>query len=86
VTRLVVSDALLAVSLLVTVLSTIGALTMRTIFGKLHYLTPVTTVAGPLFGVALIVILLALSSPILQMAMGRAAAQDSGVLQPEAPV
>lgn len=99
-TRIVISDALLAASLLVTVLSTIGALAMRTTFGKLHYLTPVTTVAGPLFGAALVVHtgwgitaglqilvvgLVAISGPILEMATGRVEAQQRGLLTPEGP-
>jgi multicomponent Na+:H+ antiporter subunit G len=100
VTRLVISDALLAASLLVTALSSIGALAMRTTYGRLHYLTPVTTVAGPLFGAALvvhtgwgitaglqilIVALLWVSGPILGMATGRVEAQNRGLLEPEGP-
>jgi multicomponent Na+:H+ antiporter subunit G len=100
VTRLVISDALLASSLLVTALSTVGALAMRTTLGRLHYLTPVTTVAGPLFGAALvihtgwgitaglqilIVAIMAVTGPILEMATGRVEAQRQGVLTPEGP-
>lgn len=99
-TRLVISDALLAASLLVTVLSAIGALAMRTTYGRLHYLTPVTTVAGPLFAAAivvhtgwgitaglqiLIVAILAISGPILEMATGRVEAQQRGLLSSEGP-
>lgn len=99
-TRLVVSDALLSASLLVTVLSTVGAVAMRSTFGRLHYLTPVTTVAGPLFAAALvvhtgwgitaglqilIVALLTVSGPILETATGRVEAQNRGLITPEAP-
>ncbi|HVW81112.1 MAG TPA: monovalent cation/H(+) antiporter subunit G [Mycobacteriales bacterium] len=98
--RTVVSDALLSASLLIVVLSAVGALTMRTTFGRLHYVAPVTTVAGPLFGAAaavrtgwgitagleiLIVVIMALSGPVLEIATGRAEAQQQGVLTPESP-
>ncbi|HTW20629.1 MAG TPA: monovalent cation/H(+) antiporter subunit G [Mycobacteriales bacterium] len=99
-TRDVISDALLAAALLVILLSGVGALTMRTTFGKLHYLTPVTSVAGPLFAAAivvhtgwgitaglqlLIVALLGVTGPILQMATGRVEAQQRGILDPTSP-
>jgi multicomponent Na+:H+ antiporter subunit G len=99
-TRLVIADALLAAALVVTVLSALGALMLRTTFGRLHFLTPVTTVAGPLFGAALVVHtgwgitaglqilivgLLAVSGPILEMTIGRVEAQQRGVLTPESP-
>ena len=99
-TRTVIADALLATALVITVLSTFGALALRTTFGKLHYITPITTVAGPLFGAALvvhtgwgiiaglqilIVSLLAVSGPVLEMAIGRVEAQRQGLLEPEGP-
>jgi multicomponent Na+:H+ antiporter subunit G len=99
-TRTVIADALLSASLFITVLSAVGALMLRTTFGKLHYLTPTTTVAGPLFGAAivvhtgwgitaglqiLIVALLACSGPVLEMAIGRVEAQRQGMLEPEGP-
>jgi multicomponent Na+:H+ antiporter subunit G len=99
-TRIVISDALLAASLLVVVLSAVGALAMRTTYGRLHFLTPVTTVGGPLFGAAivvhtgwgitagmqiLIVAILAASGPILEIATGRVEAQQRGLIEPEGP-
>jgi multicomponent Na+:H+ antiporter subunit G len=98
--RLVLSDVLLSVSLLVTVLAAIGAVMMRTTFGRLHFLTPVTTVGAPLFCVALvlrtewgitaglqilIIGLLALAGPVLQMAIARVEAQQQGVIVAEGP-
>lgn len=98
-TRIAV-DVLLATAVVVVVLSAFGAVVLRTTFGKLHYLAPVTTIAGPLFGIALvldtgwgitaaldllIVGLLALSGPILQMATARVEAEQQGLLRREEP-
>ncbi len=51
--RNVVVDVLLAAGLLVTVASAVGALVMRTVYNRMHFLTPVTSLAGPLLGLAL---------------------------------
>lgn len=98
--RTVIADVLLSTSLLITALAALGAVVMRTTFGKLHYLTPVTSVAGPLFGVALvidtgwgltagldllIVGLLAVAGPVLEVSAGRVAAELEGVVEPEEP-
>jgi multisubunit Na+/H+ antiporter MnhG subunit len=98
--RHVLVDVLLATSLLVVVLSVLGLLVMRTTLAKVHYVTPVTSVAAPLFGVALaidtgwsipagldllIVGLVAVSGPVLGMAIGRAEAQHQGIIATEAP-
>lgn len=93
-------DVMLALALLIVALSTLGAVVMRTTFGKLHFITPVTSVAGPLFCAALVVDstwgintgleilatgLVAISGPILEAAIGRVAAQRMRVIEPEGP-
>jgi multicomponent Na+:H+ antiporter subunit G len=93
-------DVLLGTSLLVTVASVLGVVVLRTTLGKLHYLAPVTSVAAPLFGAALvvangwgitaaldilIVALLAISGPVLEAAIGRVDAQQTGALVGEGP-
>lgn len=98
--RQVVVDVLLATGLLVVVLSVFGAVVMRTTFAKLHYLTAVTSVAGPLLGAALVVDtgwgitagldilivgLLMVSGPVLEVSIGRVAAQQDGALVGEGP-
>lgn len=98
--RTVVAEALLAASLLVIVLSMFGAVVMRTSFGKLHFITPVTTVAAPLFCAALVVdstwsittgleilttALVMVSGPVLEAAIGRVAAQRFELIDPEGP-
>lgn len=95
-----VADGLLSASLLVIVLSVFGALVLRTTLGKLHYLTPVSSVAVPLFVTGLVVdtgwgivagldiligILMMVSGPVLQIAIARVEAQRQGVLAPESP-
>lgn len=96
----VVVDGLLAAAVAITVLSVFGAVVLRTTYGKLHYVTPVTSAAAPLFLIAivvdtgwgitagldiLIVGLLAVSGPVLQASIGRLEAQRRGRLQPEEP-
>ncbi|MGH3745132.1 MAG: monovalent cation/H(+) antiporter subunit G [Mycobacteriales bacterium] len=98
--RGVVVDVLLASSLLVVVLSVFGALVLRTTLAKVHYVTPVTSVAGPLFAAALVVdtgwgitagldiliaALMAVSGPLLGMAIGRVEAQQQGLIPTEGP-
>jgi multicomponent Na+:H+ antiporter subunit G len=98
--RTLAADVLLAVSLLIIVLAMVGAVTFRTTFGKLHFVTPVTTVGAPLFCAALVLdstwsiatgleilitALVMVSGPILEAAIGRAAAQQRQVLEPEGP-
>lgn len=94
------ADVLLAVSLVVTVGAVAGAVILRSTFAKLHYLAPVTSVGAPLFGAALavangwgitagldilIVLLMALSGPVLETAIGRVEAQQSDLLIGEGP-
>ena len=98
--RTLASDVLLATSLLVVVLSVFGAVVFRTTFGKLHYVTPVTSVAVPLFGAALvvdstwgittgleilIVVLTAVPGAVLESAIARTGAQRQQLLDPEGP-
>ncbi len=98
--RNVVVDVLLAAGLLVTVVSAVGALVMRTVYNRMHFLTPVTSLAGPLLGLALAiengwglttavilftVFLLALSGAVLEAATGRLAAQRAGLLPADSP-
>lgn len=76
---------------LVVLLSTLGALRARTLVVRLHYLTPITSVAGPLFAIALVaangwslssglvvlvVALLALTGPLLGAATARIATEQ----------
>jgi monovalent cation/proton antiporter MnhG/PhaG subunit len=92
--------ALLWAGIGVVALSCLGALTLRQVYNRLHYLTPMTSIGAPLIGLALaigngwglamaedlfIVFLLALTGPVLEAATGRAAAQREGLLQPESP-
>jgi multicomponent Na+:H+ antiporter subunit G len=82
------------------VLSGLGALTLRRVYNRLHYLTPMTTIGAPLIGLALalangwgltmaedlfIAFLLALTGPVLEAATGRTAAQREGLIEPESP-
>lgn len=98
--RALVVDILMSLGLLVVTLSLVGALVLRTTFGKLHYVTPVTTVGGPLLCAALVVDtgwgitagldilivgLVAVAGPILSAATARVEAQQLAVLTPESP-
>lgn len=92
--------ALLWAGVAAVVLSCVGALAMRRVYNRLHYLSPMTSIGGPLIGLALalangwglamaqdlfIVFVLALSGPVLEAATGRAAAQREGLIEPESP-
>ena len=92
--------ALLWAGIAVVALSCLGALTLRQVYNRLHYLTPMTSIGAPLIGLALaigngwglamaedlfIVFLLALTGPVLEAATGRAAAQREGLIEPEVP-
>lgn len=98
--RSIAVDVLLAGSLVVVVLSVLGAVVLRTTLAKVHYVTPLTSVAVPLFVAALVVdtgwgitagldlligALVALSGPVLGMAIGRVEAQQQGRVPNEAP-
>jgi multicomponent Na+:H+ antiporter subunit G len=87
-----VSDLLLGAGVLVTVASATAALLVRSLYDRLHFLTPVTSLAGPLVGAALaiengwgtttgqilfVVLLLALTGPVLGAATGRLARRSA---------
>jgi multicomponent Na+:H+ antiporter subunit G len=97
---MVAADVVLATSLMVTVGAVVGAIVLRSTFAKLHYLAPITSVGAPLFGAALvvsngwgitagldilIVVLLALSGPVLESAIGRVEAQQRHLVIGEGP-
>jgi multisubunit Na+/H+ antiporter MnhG subunit len=82
------------------VLSCLGGLTLRRVYNRLHYLTPMTSIGAPLIGLALAidngwglttadilfdVFLLVLTGPVLEAATGRAAAQREGLIELESP-
>jgi multicomponent Na+:H+ antiporter subunit G len=81
----------------VVVLSSLSAVWLRGVFVRLHFLTPVTSVGGPLIGlglavengwgittglVLLVVALLAMTGPVLEVATGRVMAQREGIVPP----
>jgi multicomponent Na+:H+ antiporter subunit G len=86
VTASVLAEALLGVGVLLTVLASLAAVLVRTVVDRLHFLTVITSVAAPLVGLALaiqnglgfttgqillIVVLLAVTGPVLSAATGR---------------
>lgn len=90
-----------AAGVVVAVLSALGALAAgRDHYLRLHYVTPITSLAGPLLGVGLtiengwsltsgqilfIVGLLAVSGPVAGAATGRLFAQSDGTVDSESP-
>lgn len=98
--RDVVADVLLGLGALLAVLACLAALRSRSVLRRLHYLTVLTSVAGPLVGLAMIVadgpgltgatvllttVLLAVTGPVLSAATGRRNAQRAGVIEAEGP-
>jgi multicomponent Na+:H+ antiporter subunit G len=96
----VVAGVLLGAGLLVAASAALGALAMRDVLDRLHFLTPVTSLAGPLVGAALAVengwgattaqilltvFLLAVAGPVLESATGRMLAQNRGLVPAEEP-
>jgi multisubunit Na+/H+ antiporter MnhG subunit len=96
----VIVDVLLAAGVGLVVVASLAALRFRSVFQRLHYLTVVTSLAGPLVAVAvlvadgigltavtvvLIVVLLAFTGPVLSAATGRLNAQRDHVIEIEAP-
>jgi multicomponent Na+:H+ antiporter subunit G len=84
----------------VVVVSALAMLRARTLLNRLHLLTPVTTLGAPLIGVGLAlatgwnltsgailltVVLLAVTSPVLQSATGRVEAQRQGAIDEDLP-
>jgi multicomponent Na+:H+ antiporter subunit G len=98
--REVIADVLLGSGTLIAVLASLAALRSRSVYRRLHYLTALTSLAGPLAGIAmivvdgpgltgasvlLIVLLLAVTGPILGAATGRLNAQRDGVVTMDSP-
>lgn len=96
----VATDILVGAGTVIAVLASLAALRARSAFRRLHYLTVLTSVAGPLIGIGAIVangfgfagatvlaivVLLAITGPILGAATGRLNAQRDGVVTPETP-
>jgi multisubunit Na+/H+ antiporter MnhG subunit len=91
----VIAWVLLAAGSLVVVASSIAAVLVRDFYRRLHWLTPVTSIGGPLIGLALAVTngwslttavvlltvaLLGITGPVLTAAVGRVAAQRDGIV------
>lgn len=87
---------LLAAGCLVVVASSLAAVLVRDFYRRLHCLTPVTSVGGPLIGlsvsvangwslttavVMLTVVLLGVTGPVLTAAVGRGGAQRDGIVK-----
>ncbi|TNC23751.1 monovalent cation/H(+) antiporter subunit G [Amycolatopsis alkalitolerans] len=96
----VIAGILLGTGTLVAVLASLAAVRARTAFRRLHYLTVLTSVASPLIGAAAIVVdgfglsgasvlaivvLLAVTGPILGAATGRLNARRDGVIEVATP-
>jgi monovalent cation/proton antiporter MnhG/PhaG subunit len=92
----VIAWVLLAAGCLVVVASSIGAVLVRDFYRRLHWLTPVTSIGGPLIGlsvsvangwslttavVMLTVAILGITGPVLTAAVGRAGAQQDGIVE-----
>jgi multisubunit Na+/H+ antiporter MnhG subunit len=92
----VLVDVLLACGVGLVVVASLAALRSRSVFRRLHYLTVVTSLSGPLVAVAvliadgigltsatvvLILLLLALTGPVLSAATGRLNAQREHVIE-----
>lgn len=90
----VASLVLLACGTAVTVASCVGALGLRRVYDRLHFLAPITSLGAPLIGlglalangwgettaqILLTVFLLGVSGPALQAATGRVAVQREGL-------
>ena len=92
--------ALLWLGVGITVLATVRAVLARNAYNRLQYLTPITSLGGPLIGLSLaietgwylatllilvIITLLAVSGPVLEAATGRVAAQRDGIVPTQGP-
>jgi multicomponent Na+:H+ antiporter subunit G len=92
----VLVDVLLTAGVGLVVVASLAALRFRSVFQRLHYLTVVTSLAGPLVAVAvlvadgigltaltvvLILVLLAITGPVLSAATGRLNAQREHVTE-----
>jgi len=96
----IIADILVGMGTLVVVLASVGALRARSVFRRLHYLTVITSVGAPSIGagavvvdglgltgatVLAIVVLLAITGPILGAAVGRLNSQREGIISAETP-
>lgn len=96
--RDVVADVLLVAGTVLTVLAALAMLRPGPVYRRLHYLTVVTSAAGPLLGLAVavssglglttalvlvIVALLAITGPVLGAAIARLNAVRDGLAEPE---
>jgi multicomponent Na+:H+ antiporter subunit G len=96
----VVVDVLVGAGTVVAVFASLAALRGRSVFRRLHYVTLLTSVASPLIGIGVvvangfglagatvlaIVVLLAVTGPVLSAATGRLNAQREGVIETETP-
>jgi multicomponent Na+:H+ antiporter subunit G len=94
----IVVAVLVGAGVVITVLATMAALVARSVYLRLHYLTVITSLAVPLAGVGLIVangigltaasvllivVLQAVTGPVLGAAIARANAQQDKVIDPE---
>jgi multisubunit Na+/H+ antiporter MnhG subunit len=91
----VIAWVLLAAGTLVVVVSAVAAALVKDFYRRLHFLTPVTSIGGPLIGLALAVengwglttaivlltvALLGFTAPVLAAAVGRVGAQRDGIV------
>lgn len=98
--RHIVTDTTVGLALLVIALSSFGALRLRDNLARLHYLTPVTSVAVPLFVAGLVVdtgwgitagldiligAVVMVTGPLLQIEIGRIEAQQRRLISDESP-
>jgi multicomponent Na+:H+ antiporter subunit G len=96
----VATDVLVGAGTVLAVLASLAALRARSVFRRLHCLTVVTSVASPLVGlgavvadgfglagasVLAVVVLLAVTGPILGAATGRLNAQHDGIIELDTP-
>lgn len=95
-----IAHILVFAGIAVVVVSAITMLRARTLLNRLHLLAPVTTVGAPLVGIGLAlangwnlgsgailltVVLLAVTGPVLQSAVGRVEADRQGVIHEDLP-
>lgn len=95
-----IAVALVAVGTAVVVASSLGAVLAKGVYHRLHFVTPITSLGGPLIAVGLSVdngaglttasillptFLLFFTSPILSSAIARTVAQREGLIPSEGP-
>ncbi|MGH8888813.1 MAG: monovalent cation/H(+) antiporter subunit G [Acidothermaceae bacterium] len=96
----ILTDVLLFLGVAIVVASSCAALWLRGVFVRLHFLSPVTSLGGPLIGIALglengwglttglilfTVLLLAFSGPVVEVATARVMAQREAIVMEESP-